>query len=161
MYGCEVWNFSEPEINNIVTSWNIAIRKFGTYSNDMLTPVASLNIKAQIHRKSFKPYKRMEFSDNPVVNCTSAVCRRDARSLINRHCCLIAGSSHINNYSLIHSNIHTALNMISQYYNNQMNGSIHTVKMIKEIKRTLEQINNIENFTREELLYIYPDRAVS
>ncbi len=103
----------------------------------------------------------MEFSDNPIVHFISAVCRRDTRSLISRNCCSIAGSSHVNIYSLTHSNIHTGLNMISQYYTDQMNDLLHTVCLLKEIKRKLEGINNIENFTREELLYMYHDGAVS
>ncbi len=76
----------------------------------------------------------MEFNDNPVVNVISAVCRKDARSLLSRKICLIARSSHVNSYSLIHSNIRTGLNMISQYYINQMNDSVHSVCMLKEIK---------------------------
>ncbi len=51
--------------------------------------------------------------------------------------------------------------MISQYYTDQMNDLLHIVCMLKEIKRTLKGINNIENFTREELLYLYRDGAVS
>ncbi len=75
-----------------------------------------------------------EFSDNPIVYFIRAVCRRDARSLISRNCCLIVGSSHVNSYSLIYSNIHTGLNMISQYYTDQMNDSLDTVCMLKKLK---------------------------
>ncbi len=51
--------------------------------------------------------------------------------------------------------------MISQYCTDQMNDSLHTVCILKEIKSTLEGINNIEMFTSEELLYMYHDGAVS
>ena len=69
IYGCETWNLHNPGINNIKTSWNIAIRKMWNVppmAHRYLLPGLSgtWSIEYQIHRKVFKFIKKWNTMTN-------------------------------------------------------------------------------------------------
>ncbi len=88
-YGCETWNFSENCFNNILTSWNIAIRQawrlpYRTHSK-YLPVLAGFSAKDIIYQKFLTLYNNMYFSKNGTVQYIAKNCEYDARSLLHKN----------------------------------------------------------------------------
>ncbi len=158
-YGSETWDFNNSHFNNILTSWNIAIRKAWDLpyrAHCYLLPVlANHYARDMIYSKFLTLHKSMSSSKNETVKFISKMCQYDSRSLLNRNIEKISRDWKMDHDIILKGAITKHDNV--DYSNDQINN----IASIVELNHCLNGLSNIDGFTRDELLYMYEYIAIS
>lgn len=149
-YGAETWDFNCSKFDDILTSWNIAIRKSWNLpyrAHRYILPVlANHNARDIIYNKFLSMYKSMYESESQHVKFIARSVSKDARSLINLNLQKIAKDTNTDIEQLISCNI-------TKVSSSQLldNSQLHSIESILELDSTLNGLVQIPGFSVDEL----------
>ena len=156
LYGCQLWDFSQKDVEYFYTAWRKAIRfiwriPFRSHNNLLSYICEDLPVEAQLHRRFMKFYYKVLSSVNSLVSTCGLLARDGSCSNVCNSLNVISRKYSINKYNLPPTYAQ-CLKQINSHGVLQDNEIEVTAKLIRELCQARDGgIRTI--LTREEIAY--------
>ncbi len=160
-YGCETWTYQCPAFKNILTSWNIAIRKlwdlpWRAHRAFLPSLVKCKPLDVTIYCRFINVVFKMCNSSNNKISLITNSAIMDSRSFIKSNMQFIAGECNMYTEVLL-NNMPNVKDILGQQQCDD--DVIQTTEHLRELKQCLDGFIEIPGFSNEEINFMYDSIA--
>ena len=123
LYGCQLWDFSKPEVERFYTAWRKAIRviwRLPYRSHCQLLPLIcdDIPVELQLHKRFLKFFQKVITSNNELVKFCGSLAIGGSCSTTCNSLNYIATKYGMNKYAMVYGNLQWISQDISQFIAN-------------------------------------------